>query len=161
MWVTGDTGNAVRNADTVLVLFGPRNSSGEPFCSAETGRIIEGMQRYGVRRILCVTGAMIGAYPENRTRFFQLLTDWVQRHYPVMMDDRAQQERLVQESGLDWTIFKPPRLSGADASGRIVLGSSVTVGMLSKVSRADLAAAMLDEVVQGRFVGQCAFVRNV
>src|SRR5512139_3129385 len=85
-WVTGDAGDAVQHADAVLVVFGSQNPSDEPFCAAETGKILAGMRRHGVSRILCVTGALVGDYPGNRTFCFQRLAAWLQRRYAKAME---------------------------------------------------------------------------
>ena len=74
--------------------------------------------------------------------------------------DREEQERLVESSGLDWTIVKPPRLTDSRAQGRVLAGSSLRIGLLSKVSRASLTAFILDEIQTGRFVRQRIFVKG-
>jgi putative NADH-flavin reductase len=63
-------------------------------------------------------------------------------------------------SGLDWTIVKPPRLTDSSPQGQAQASSSLRVGLLSKVSRASLAAFILDEIQTGRFVRQRIFVKG-
>lgn len=159
-WVTGEVGDVIQNADAVLIAFGPRVPSEAPFCAGETGKILDGMRRHGVDRILCVTGAMVGDYPANRTWFFQRLASWIQGRYPALMEDRARQEMMVRSSGMKWTVFKPPRLTTGAPRGKVTVGPSVRVGLLSSIARADLAGAMVDEAGQGRWIGQCVFIRG-
>src|SRR5512132_1271148 len=72
-WVTGAVTSALQGADAVIVAFGPRSPTDQPFCAIETRKILEAMQRCGVVRILCVTGAMVGRYPANRSWLLQQL----------------------------------------------------------------------------------------
>jgi len=159
-WVTGAVTNALRGADAVILAFGPRSPADKPFCTIETREILEAMHRCGVVRILCVTGAMVGHYPENRSWLFQQLASWVQRRYPESMVDRATQEDLVRSSGLDWTIFKPPRLTMNPSGDVTQQGARVRVGLLSAIARCDLARLLVDEAEQQRFNGQAVFVKG-
>jgi len=159
-WVAGEAGDAVAGADVVIVTFGQRSPSDVPFCAAETQAILDGMGRLQVNRILCVTGAMIGHYPGNRSWWFEKLAGRLQRRYRASMDDRARQEELVRQSGLQWTIFKPPRLTLGPPGGKLDAGPKVKVGLLSAVARSSLAHLMVEEAEQGRFVGCSVFIRG-
>jgi len=159
-WATGDAGSTVKGADAVLVVFGPRTPSDVPFCATETEQILSAMRQHGVTRFLCVTGAMVGDYPKNRTWCFQLLATWIQWRFQRSMEDRSRQEMLIRSSEINWTVFKPPRLTSGNSGGRIMAGPAIRVGMLSSIARADLAAAMIKEAEQGRFIGQCVFVKS-
>jgi putative NADH-flavin reductase len=82
------------------------------------------------------------------------------RRAPELARDRDEQDRIVRASGLDWTIVKPPRLTDGPATGGVRAGVDVRVGLLSRTSRADLAAFMLDEIERRAFVRQPVFVRG-
>jgi putative NADH-flavin reductase len=159
-WVNGDPGNAVRDAEAVLITFGPRSPRDGLFCRAETQKIVEAMRLFGKRRLLCVTGAMIGDYRANRTWWFQRLARWTQKRYASLLDDRANQEMVIRSSDLEWTIFKPPRLTMNPPRSDAVAGPAVRVGLLSSVSRGGLARLMVREAEEGRFVGQSVFVKE-
>lgn len=72
--------------------------------------------------------------------------------------DREHQEAIVRESGLRWTIVKPPRLTESARRPVVHPGSEVRVGLLSSVSRLDLARLIVDEIEAPRFAGQAVFV---
>jgi putative NADH-flavin reductase len=159
-WVTGDPGNAVKGTDAVLVVFGPNAPSDPPFCRAETQSILDAMAKHGVRRILCVTGGMVGDYPGNRTWVFQLLTRYLQKKYTDQMEDRAAQEKLIIASQQLWTIFKPPRLTPKSPARRVIAGPAVRVGLLSSISRGSLARLMVQEAESGQCRGHLVFAKN-
>ncbi|MDH5727343.1 MAG: NAD(P)H-binding protein, partial [Nitrospira sp.] len=105
------------------------------------------------------TGAMIGPAP-SRSRPMEWMARTFARWQPQAIRDREEQERLVESSQLDWTIVKPPRLTDSPPQGRVQASASLRVGLLSRISRADLAAFILDEVQAGRFVRQRTFVKE-
>jgi putative NADH-flavin reductase len=150
----------VVGADAVCCVIGPRPSSREAFCAAATAAVIVGMRAAGCRRLLCLTGAMIGSAPGNRSRPMQWMARSFAQHAPDLARDREEQERIVAASGLDWTIVKPPRLTEGSASGRVCAGTDLRLGLLSRISRADLAAFMLDEIDGRAYVRQRVFVRG-
>jgi putative NADH-flavin reductase len=151
---------AVAGADAVCCVIGPRPSSREAFCAAATTAIVAGMRATGCRRLLCLTGAMIGEAPGNRSLPMQWMARSFARHAPALARDREEQERVVEASDLNWTILKPPRLTDGPASGRVRAGADLRVGLLSRISRADLAAFILDEIDRRAFVRQRVFVRG-
>jgi len=159
-WVMGEVGNAVKGAEVVFVTFGPRSPSDVPFCSRETQSILEAMGQCGVKRILCVTGAMVGNYAGNRTWCFERFALWIQKRYKESMDDRVRQEALIRSSGTTWTVFKPPRLTMKSPGGNAIAGPAVRVGLFSSLSRSSLARLMVQEAENGRFVGQLVFLKD-
>jgi uncharacterized protein YbjT (DUF2867 family) len=101
---------------------------------------------------------MIGDAPGNRSRPIEWMQAMYARQRPAIVADRAAQERVVLESGLDWTIVKPPRLADGPATGPVRADAALRVGLMSRIRRADLAEFLLDEVDRPRFVRARVFV---
>ena len=154
-----DVARAVASCNAVMIVIGPRPGATEPFCAAATANIIAVMKATGRRRLICQTGAMIGDYP-HLSWFMRSMKNSYRRQQPALANDRAEQERLVATSGLDWTVVKPPRLTNGGARGRVRSGESLKVGAMSSISRADLARFMLDEVESPQHVGQRVVVQS-
>ncbi len=150
---------ALAGSDAVVIAFGPRPPDYEVFCAPATAAILDAMRRQGVRRVVCLTGAMIGE-GVRRSWVFEQLTRFYRRRMPAPAEDRAEQERLVKTSGLDWTLVKPPRLTENPATGRCTSGPEVRVGLLSRLSREDLARFILDEIESARNVGRAVVIRR-
>jgi len=68
--------------------------------------------------------------------------------------DLALMEDVLRGSGLDWTIFRPPRLTNGRLTGRYrtALGRNLKGG--TTVSRADVAHAMLAAMEQKETIRQ-------
>lgn len=151
---------AVAGVDAVVCVLGPRPPLRDVFCAAATERICVAMTRAGCRRLVCQTGAMIGRLLPNVSRPLRLLARRFAAARPAVACDRAEQEAVVEGSGLDWTLLKPPRLRDGPRAEALVLATDEPVGLLSSVSRPALAAATLDLLEAGRFLRRAVYVRR-
>lgn len=150
----GDVLSTLDGCGAAICVFGPRAPYVDVFCEAATANIVTAMRKLGIRRLVCQTGAMIGAYPANRTLPFQLMADLFKRRSPQVASDREGQEDVVMRSGLAWTIVKPPRLSNGPASGKWFAGPDIRVGLFSSIARADLAQFLVAEALSAQHPGQ-------
>ena len=149
---------AVAGADAVCCVIGPRAPYTEVFCAAATAAIVQAMRQVGSRRLVCQTGAMVG--PGNRTPAFEWFCRSFARRRPAVAQDRLEQEGLIRECGLDWTLVKPPRLTNGPARHAVKAGCALRVGLLSSISRADIAEFMLDAIEGAQYVCARVFVRG-
>lgn len=150
----------LKRSDAAICVFGPRPPYTDIFCEAATRNVVEAMQRLGLKRLVCQTGAMIGNYPFNRTLPFRLMVSRFNRRLPFVAADRAGQEAAVKGSGLAWTIVKPARLTEARATGRWLVGPGVRAGLLSSISREDLADFLVEEALNPQFPKQAVFIHR-
>lgn len=155
-----DIERAVRGSAAVCCAFGPRPRDPRAFCAPLTQRIVEAMRVAGVRRLVCVTGAMIGDLPANVSPALRTMAVFARRRFPEAMADRAAQEAIVAGSTLDWTLVKPPRLTAGARTGTVHAGPALPVGLRSRIRRQDLAEFMYRAATQDRFVRQRVYVRN-
>jgi len=155
-----DVERTLQECTAVCCVFGPRPPYTDLFCASATASIVAAMQKLNIRRLVCQTGGMIGDYPANRSLAFKVMVRTFDKKLPEAARDRAEQERIIKESGLEWTIVKPSRLTLGPAKGRYVAGPWVKLGMLSSISRADLATFLIKELYQPSHVGQAVFIKN-
>ena len=130
---------AMQNQDAVISALGPR----EPFKPSSILRdsalaTTRAMERAGVKRLVVLSAAAHFPGIPNRIVHFIL-----RKH----MRDSLAMEEIVQGSGLDWTIARPPRLTQKeDVSYRSREGAAAKMGF--SVSRKAVAAFMLDAIEQ-------------
>jgi putative NADH-flavin reductase len=153
-----DVEQALARCEAIICAIGPRSSSPEVFCADSTQNIIEAMKAQGVRRLVCITGAMIGDYP-HLSWFMRRMKNSYQKQQSALARDRAEQEQRVATSGLDWTLIKPPRLTGGPARGRVRSGENLSIGALSSISRLDLSRFILDGMETPGYIGKRVVVR--
>jgi putative NADH-flavin reductase len=133
---------AMQSHDAVLSALGPREvfkpSSLLHDSALATTRA---MQRSGVKRLLILSAAAHFPGIPNR------IVSFVLRNH---MRDSLAMEKVVQNSGLDWTIARPPRLTQEDSlSYRSCEGAAPKMGFT--LSRKAVAAFMLDAIEQERY----------
>lgn len=149
---------ALRGADAVVIVLGPRPPYTEVFCATATAAILVGMRHSGTRRVACQTGAMVG--PGPLTLPFAAMRALYAWRQPAAAQDRIEQERLVMTSGLDWTLVKPPRLTDGPPRGHVQAGADLRPGLLSSLARRDLAGFVLDAIDQPALVGARVYLRG-
>ena len=130
---------AMQNHDAVLSALGPR----EVFKPSSLLRdsalaTIRAMQRSGVKRLLILSAAAHFPGVPNR------IVSFILRNH---MRDSLAMEKVVQDSGLDWTIARPPRLTQAQyTTYRSREAAAPKKGFT--LSRKAVAAFMLDAIEQ-------------
>lgn len=150
----------LRGAGAAVVLLGHKDKESRKYCAAATKAIIAGMRTQEVPRLICVTGALFGALPGNvgldlkLKSFFYRRTGWED-----VMDDRDDQERIVRNSRLAWTVVKPSQLSDGPATGAINAGPKISIGILNGISRDDLAQFIVQEIVRPQHSEAAVYVR--
>ena len=151
----------LRGADAVVILFGPRpNTRDNIFCATATRAILDGMRTQSPQRVLCVTGAMMGTLSHNLSLRMRITALWQRRTgNEELTDDRAEQERLVRSSRLEWTVVKPPALTDSTAPEEVNAATDLKVGPESQISRLSLAQSLLTELHERRFVHKDMYVR--
>ena len=155
-----DVAATLTGAEVVLTVFGPRTARDAPFRATATRHIVAAMRAAGQRRLLCITGAMVGVLPPNVSWAMRAMAGQFRRQCPLLAEDSTEQERIVMASGLDWTLVKPPRLADGPPTGRVRSGPRLRVGLMSHVRRADVAAFMLDEAEACRHVRERTYLRG-
>lgn len=134
-------GEAVAGQDAVVCTLGLRNSlrSGG-LIERSLSAIVPAMERAGARRLVLMSALGVGRTREQapwlpRVMYRLLLTD--------IFADKAAGERIVEASGLDWTIVYPPLLTDAPAAASCRAGETLELSGMPKVSRADVARFMV------------------
>ncbi len=136
-------GPAVAGTDAVLSAIGPHGTGRTTISQDSVRSIIHAMREAGVRRLVTVSGSVVadeGESPYLRYLLKPLVRGTLLRH---VCADMRQAEDQVRESRLDWTIMRPPSLTGKAARGtyRTAIDRNLPHGFA--ISRADLAACML------------------
>jgi putative NADH-flavin reductase len=146
--------SAVEGADAVLSCLGPRSMAEIGIASQGTRAIVRAMQATGARRIVVVSAAPIGTVPSpDRPKppkhdpgdgfFMRLVSPMLKAALRRPYADLALMEDIVRDSGLDWTVIRPPRLTNKPLTGtyRSAYGQNLHRGFF--IGRADVAHLML------------------
>ena len=156
----GVIGRAVEGADAVVIAFGPRKGGPQVFCANATQLIITAMKDRKVRRLVCITGALVGEQYPTRGLFYRTMRKLLVRKVPHLMLDRDGQETIVMNSGLDWTVFKPPRLMNGPERPGTQIGPDLVIGPAARTTVGSLATAILGELLASQFVRKAVFIKT-
>jgi putative NADH-flavin reductase len=146
--------DAVRGTEAVVCALGHRGYwSPARTLSRGTANLLDAMRREGSRRFVCETSLGLG---DSVLRLGPLYTLFViPVVLPVYFLDKARQERVVASSAVEWVIVRPGILNDGPKRGRVRHGTDVgSVWGMTRVSRADVAAFMLDQLESDAYLGR-------
>jgi len=125
--------------------------------SDATRVLIAAMRAQGVKRLICVTGFGAG---ESRARISRLQRVPFQIVFGRAYEDKSVQERLIRESGLDWTIARPGVLTGGSRTGRYKILAEASQWRNGIISRSDVAEFLVRQIEDRTFVRQAPVLVN-
>jgi putative NADH-flavin reductase len=131
--------DAIGSHDAVLSALGPRKVFKPSSLLRDSAfATTRAMKRSGVKRLVVLSAAAHFWGIPNR------IVSFILRNH---MRDSLAMEKVVQDSGLDWTIARPPRLAQEEyAAYRSREGAAPKMGFT--LSRKAVAAFMLDAIEQ-------------
>ena len=147
----GAVADAVRGHDAALIALGSGRKGAVR--SVGTKHVIDGMERHGVRRLVCQTTLGAGDSRANLNFFWKrIMFGLLLRN--VYADHEAQ-EAVIKRSDLDWIIVRPGAFTDGPATGAYKHGFPPTEKNIKlKISRADVAGFMLQQLTDDAYLRQ-------
>jgi uncharacterized protein YbjT (DUF2867 family) len=147
--------SAVAGHDAVIICASPTSLGAikdkPDYFSRGTKHCIDAMKEHGVKRLVVLT-----AHGVAETR---AVASWFQRTFLIggllkgFFSDHDVQERLTRESGLDYVIARPTRLTNGKAKGKYVRTADI-VSVPGSISRADVADFLVEACESTAWVGK-------
>ena len=154
-----DVEKAVEGADAVLSVLGHVKGSAPDILTHAIRNIITAMDKYGVKRVVSLTGASVYVpqdKPKLVNRLIKLIT---QMETSNLLQDAGQHLKLLQNSDVDWVVVRGPILNNGPHTGKYRIGwTGVNTGI--RVSRADIADFMLKQVTDAPYLQQAPLVSD-
>jgi len=149
-----DIRRAVAGQDAVISIVSSEGRGPTTVMSEVTRVELDAMREAGVRRLVSVS---VSAIEGRRPWILINLVRWILRK-PYA--DFARMERLITLSSVDWTIVRPPYLSNGPKTGRVrtQTGRKDLPHGPYRISRADLAATLVDLAEDTQHVGEVLLV---
>ncbi|KMW56685.1 Flavin reductase [Candidatus Rhodobacter oscarellae] len=151
--------SALQGQDAAVITLGSGMKRKSLVRSQGTLNVIKGMQRHGVRRLICQS--TMGARESwSNLNFFWKRIMFGALLRPVFKDHELQ-ERLVEASGLDWTIVRPSAFADGPATRAFKEDVPPTARDLKlKITRADVAAFLTRQVADLTYRGRAVGISN-
>ncbi len=154
---------AVAGNEAVICVLGSRTPSnplhprrpGDPHGVGSAGaeNIIAAMKEHGLRRFVCQTAWGVGESRQNPgfagAFFMNVLVP------PLLRDeyaDKEAQEKIVEESDLDWIIVRPMIMTNGPWTNDYRADVDLKPGRRPYISRADVADFLLKQLTDDTFV---------
>jgi uncharacterized protein YbjT (DUF2867 family) len=128
--------------------------------SCATANVIASMRANGVDRIVVLSSPAVADAADRPGLFYRVVRVLLRVTMPGVVRDHRKQARLVEESGLAWTLVRGPLLfTDGPRTGRYEAGPA-TPGSRARISRADLAEFMVATASDDEFMRMKPLVRE-
>ncbi len=149
--------NAIAGQEAVISTLGSTRPPVPHMMEISAKNIVAGMKKHGIRRLVSTTGAGV-RQPEDKPKlldhFIGFLLNLMAKD--VVMDSAAN-VKVIQESELDWTIVRFPRLMDGEHTGKYRVGF-VSKESGAQISRADGADFVLKELTEQKWLKELPLV---
>ena len=158
---TADLDRLLAGHDAVLSTLGARTNKRTTLRAEVATNVIAGMKRHGVRKLVWLDAAGVGSSKEfvRRSSFFfgRVIIPIFLNH---MYEDAAAADELIEKSACDWVIVRPMSFTNRVKTGNVsvVTDMSLTVQLRLRITRADVAAFLVEQVVKDDYVGQMPII---
>jgi len=150
-------GQTVAGSDAVVSVFGHVKGSPPSIQADGTAVIVEAMRADGVTRIVSLSGGGVPA-PNDRPGIADRVIKLLLRAFAgQVLEDAIVHVRVLEDSGVEWTVVRAPRLTDHPGRGEFRVGW-VGVNASTKISRDDLAAFVISQIDDPTYVRQMPFV---
>jgi putative NADH-flavin reductase len=158
-WLGGDARDAtvleraMEGASAVVTALGVSRTwqTTNLFSQAQVG-LNRAMENAGLKRTVLVTGLGAGDSRNHQGWLYDnvLFPVFLERSYA----DKDRAEAILRKSDLDWTIVRPGRLTNGPKKNKIDALLTPETYRYGAISRADVAAFILDCIEQGSYLRQ-------
>jgi putative NADH-flavin reductase len=161
--VQGDPTNVAELEDVlvgrevVLSTLGARTNKKTTLRADVARNLAVGMKRQGVRKLVWLDAGGVGSSKEfvQRSSFFfgRII---IPLFLDNMYEDAAVADALIEKSGCNWVIVRPMSFTNRAKTGNIsvVTDMSLKVRLPLRIARADVAAFLVEQVIEDDYVGQ-------
>jgi putative NADH-flavin reductase len=150
--------NAVKDQDAALCAVGGSSLlRRDPAFTVGVHNIILAMEQAGVLRLIYLSNDAVPEVRPELNLFRRYVIASLLLRNPAA--DHDLNERMIRQSRLDWTIVRPPYLTNGERTGRYRTGEHIAKApSVPRISRADLAEFMLNELSESQYVRKAAIL---
>lgn len=148
----------IAQAEAVINALGPASNTAREVDASDLSmhNILAAMDRAGVRRLVSLSGAAVDVPGERKPVSGRLVSSAVRALARHVVAAKQREFDTLAASGVDWTAVRPPRVVDAAPTG--YLAGDRLDGRT--VTRADLAAFMVDQLQDDRYIRQAPYVSS-
>lgn len=122
--------------------------------------IVATLPGVGASRLVAISAAPAGPWNEVSMLERIVVYPLLELLFGTNYDDMRRMEEVLSRSGVDWTIFRPPRLTDREARGNYRTSTTGALPHAYTITRADLATAILDSVTDDSLIRRFVAIAN-
>lgn len=147
----------LRGSSALLSTLGHTKGEHTPMMASATQNFVTIMEELGVSRCVVVTSLFVTGY-EQLNAETQEAADYMQQRYPLFMDDRRLEFKLLSESNLEWTYIRVPFIVQNPAAGGVDINLNHLPGQ--QIMAIDLARFLISQLNDRRYIWQSPFIAS-
>jgi putative NADH-flavin reductase len=148
---------AMEGCEAVVDTIGGKTPFKHTDLEAGTAKVVlEAMAELGVKRLIVISALGVGESVEQAGFFYEHLL--MPTFLRGTMKDKAEMEAEVTRSGVEWVIVRPPILTDGEATGSVQVVAGVEHA--NRITRADLATFIVDQLTSNEWVGKAVTITN-
>jgi putative NADH-flavin reductase len=147
----GAVDRAIRDQDVVLCALGAATLfTRDQAVVVGVHNILTAMEVAGVRRLVYLSADTVRDTRDQLNVLRRVLVPVLFHH---SAQDHELNERMITQSHMDWIIVRPPMLTNGERTGSYRSGERLrATAIIPRLSRADLAEFMLNQVTDNTFL---------
>ena len=150
---------AINGVDAVISALGSWGTQGKDILTSGMKNIIPSMQKYGVKRIVSLTGSDARMDGEDQGLISCVFRIILMTMAGKILKDGEEHMRLLSASDLDWTIVRSPVMNDRGDPAKYTLVTKKP-SLLATINRASVAKALLDLVPTKDFLKQTPHIKR-
>lgn len=143
---------ALAGQQVVISALGPTTLKATTVYSEGGKNILDAMRKNNVNRFICMTSAGVEDHDPSFPFFYKLVVKRMLRE--VYADATVFEKQLQLVKDIDWTIVRPTYLNNKQFTGVYRVSPRFTPKGGSKISRADVAHFILQEVTENKWISK-------
>ncbi|MEM1312340.1 MAG: NAD(P)H-binding protein [Patescibacteria group bacterium] len=148
----------IKGCDAVISLIGHTKDSDARMQTKGIENIIQAMKKHKVDRLISLTGAGVSS-EGDQPKFIDKAVKFAMGLFAKdILQDGIEHAELIKKTNINWTIVRAPMLNNDDPKGEYVIGKVGDSKLDIKISRNDLARAILDMIDDKSTYGQMPVV---
>jgi putative NADH-flavin reductase len=156
----GELAEVMRGSDAVVSMLGLSSANPNGFSEKAVNAITAAAERSGTKRVLIMSAFGVGESADKASGLARLMYNAGGK---AIYADKAAGEKILRRSTLDWTLAYPVLLTNKAKSPSfraIDLATLDRLPGLPRVSRADVAAFLLEAATTGAWARRTAVLTN-
>ena len=154
-----DVENAISGSDAVISALGSWGTPKKDILTMGMKNIIPCMQKYGVKRIVSLTGTDASVKGESYDIFGKFIKALLKLFANKILQDGEHHIQLLIDSELEWTVVRSPVMNEVGLKSKFVLTKSKPM-LWETINRKSVAISMVELIRSDDFIKQAPFIRR-